>query len=669
MLTGVQAGKTLTGAVWLGNKYSLYPKDNHAIICPSYKIMQQSSLPKFFEIFPSYHKYYSQRNEKIQLPGCGNIFIRSADKAVSLEGMTLKSAWIDEAGGISRYAWLIAQGRTSTTKGQMLLTTRAYGFNWLKKEFYDLFKKGDPDYDVIEYESIKNPGFPEDEYYRAKRTLDPRVFAMLYQGRFSEMAGRVYEQFSEDKHISDRVPWAKVSVVLGGIDWGYTQPASIIIAAFTKDKRCYVIEEFYKAGLTLDELGKKVKELKAKYSVQTFFADPSEPMNIQTFREQLIPVQEGDRNVSRGIDKIRTLLNDRKLFVSPVCKNLIDEFNTYQYEERTKQVELKETPLKRNDHGCFGKGTLIKTRNGQVPIEEVKIGDEVFTPFGYCKVLDSSKTGIKETINFLGTLITKDHKVFTDKGFIALDTIRYGDKIMVWKQKQLLLMELNSEGIRIQNGLNFVNTLFLLQKSVLASRQRDYIDISGKRKMGKFLKGFISITKMGILSTIALIIWNWLALKNIAKDITRNVLINGGRIWTKPVYSLSNGINQKRVNYFISDWERNLGKTENGFLNYAEYAEKDTKLHFPLVQNGAEIIVKQEHCVKEEVYNLTTEYGMFFANGILVSNCDALRYIIATSQQAEASVIGGVIADTPKDGIEQDVKGIFEPKTASWLEL
>ena len=60
---------------------------------------------------------------------------------------------------------------------------------------------------------------------------------------------------------------------------------------------------------------------------------------------------------------------------------------------------------------------------------------------------------------------------------------------------------------------------------------------------------------------------------------------------------------------------------------------------------------------------------MFFANGILVSNCDALRYIIATSQQAEASVIGGVIADTPKDGIEQDVKGIFEPKTASWLEL
>jgi len=29
---------------------------------------------------------------------------------------------------------------------------------------------------------------------------------------------------------------------------------------------------------------------------------------------------------------------------------------------------------------------------------------------------------------------------------------------------------------------------------------------------------------------------------------------------------------------------------------------------------------------KEKVYNLSTKFGMYYANGLLVSNCDAVRY-------------------------------------------
>jgi len=69
MLTGVRGGKTLTGSVWLGNQYAKYPNDDHAIIAPTYKILEQATMPTFFRVFPEYKKYYRERAYKIQMPG------------------------------------------------------------------------------------------------------------------------------------------------------------------------------------------------------------------------------------------------------------------------------------------------------------------------------------------------------------------------------------------------------------------------------------------------------------------------------------------------------------------------------------------------------------------------------------------------------------------------
>jgi hypothetical protein len=38
--------------------------------------------------------------------------------------------------------------------------------------------------------------------------------------------------------------------------------------------------------------------------------------------------------------------------------------------------------------------------------------------------------------------------------------------------------------------------------------------------------------------------------------------------------------------------------------------------------------------LREEVFDLTVNAGCFYANGILVSNCDALRYVITDVYKA-----------------------------------
>jgi hypothetical protein len=57
-IAGVQSGKTFLGSVWSAKKIQEFPKGNGIIGAPTYKILQQSRLDKFFQNFPMLRKYY-----------------------------------------------------------------------------------------------------------------------------------------------------------------------------------------------------------------------------------------------------------------------------------------------------------------------------------------------------------------------------------------------------------------------------------------------------------------------------------------------------------------------------------------------------------------------------------------------------------------------------------
>lgn len=76
------------------------------------------------------------------------------------------------------------------------------------------------------------------------------------------------------------------------------------------------------------------------------------------------------------------------------------------------------------DQGCLKEGTLIRTKRGFVPIEEVEVGDFVVTPHGFKRVLVSRMTGEKETIelsytNGMSLECTPDHRIlcYDRRGF------------------------------------------------------------------------------------------------------------------------------------------------------------------------------------------------------------------------------------------------------------
>lgn len=364
VISGIQGGKTFCGALWSRNEFDTYPLDDGLICAPTYKILQQSTLPKFFEINSDLKKYYKKADGVIEAPGRGKIYIRSTENPNVIEGMTLRWIWPDEAGQMKLEAWVNIQGRLSIKQGRAFLTTTPYFLNWLQTDFEEQWKKGNKDYRVVRFRSVDSPYFPKEEYERAKATMDKRVFERRYEGLFTKMEGLVYDDFNYSVHVTEKIP-EDFDVVIGGIDWGFTAPCAMVVIGL-KDDVFYIIDEFYGSGKTTPELQEIAKGFKDKYKVSRWYADSAEPDRIEEFKRAGIYTLEANKDIEWGITKVRDLLRTQRALIHPRCKYLLDEFESYHYPEQTQGKEIKENPEKVDDHAMDAMRYALATFQGIV---------------------------------------------------------------------------------------------------------------------------------------------------------------------------------------------------------------------------------------------------------------------------------------------------------------
>jgi len=348
LVAGLQSGKTVAGAVYARIQFDAYPQDSGLIAAPTYKILTQSTLPKFFELNPDLKKYYKKGDNEISIPNRGTIFIRSTENPNVLEGMTLRWAWLDEAGQMKLDAWINIQGRLSILQGKLFITTTPYTLNWLYTDFYEQFKKKTPEYKVVQFKSCDNPYFPKEEYDRVKSTMDARTFRRRYDGLFEKMEGLVYDDFGIADIVEPRI--INFKEVICGIDWGYNHPTAIAVIGITNDNEYYLIDEYYKSGKVTDEIIEKIKYFQDLHKIRFYYPDPAEPDRLEQMkRAGLHPreVNKGAGSIIKGIDSVRSLIRQNRFKVFNTCKYAIEEFNLYTYPEKDESKD--EEPIKEND--------------------------------------------------------------------------------------------------------------------------------------------------------------------------------------------------------------------------------------------------------------------------------------------------------------------------------
>lgn len=357
-ITGIQFAKTTSGAWWLKrHMFTHTAKDDNFIICaPTYKILQQSTLPAFLRIMDGLGEYKSGDAE-FNLYGGGKCYMRTGTEPDSVVGITnVRAIWGDEAGKFSLYFYENILARASFRKAPKLFTSTPYTMNWLYKQVLKPYKAGKrPDILIVQARSDENPYFPKEEYERRKATMDPRRFNALYNGEFEKMHGLVYDCFDDEIHVTQPQQLPYGTKYYAGVDWGTTHPFCIHVRAITPAGLHYQVSEFYKTGLTIMDMIIAAQKLKQIWGIQLFYCDPAEPGYIEEFNRNGLPAIGAVNDIVKGIGLHYALIKQGKFKIfGSNCPYTLDEYESYRYPEpkdlRPDQPDKEQLPVDQDNH-------------------------------------------------------------------------------------------------------------------------------------------------------------------------------------------------------------------------------------------------------------------------------------------------------------------------------
>lgn len=392
LAAGTRGGKTYAAArefmrkVYRG-RTKKQGRLNYWIIAPDYSLTEVAreeladilgcENPEDMKSSPLVKKWNAS---KLRLWLHGNILIefKSAERPEKLVARGLDGAWFDEASRCPQVAWANLRARLADRQGWCIFSTTPMGKNWFYNEVYrlgdSLDEICDPEFESFLFKTADNTAVPglAAEVERARKQMPARYFKRDFEASFEIFSGQVYDEFDREIHIVG--PRNKLGItelpetfaeVIATKDWGYRpNPGVTLVIGITGGGDWYVIDEIYETGLLItpandqdknDTWVKWDKELKESYDIREWYADPSEPAYIEAYRKNGIYIQETKNDVAPGIQAVAVLLHINeetgrpRLFISPKCKNLIRELESYHYKEN-RDGTLKEGPEKKDDH-------------------------------------------------------------------------------------------------------------------------------------------------------------------------------------------------------------------------------------------------------------------------------------------------------------------------------
>jgi len=575
------------------------------------------------------------------------------EKLKSIHGIT--GTWIEEATELDKEDFnqldLRLRGNTDSYKQHILSFNPINDQHWLKRKFFD----SDCDNAMVLRTTYKDNSFIDNEYKALLENQEGRFRNVYTLGEWGQSESLIYPKYT----IYDELP--EDSETLYGLDFGYENPSALVQVNII-NKSIYAKELLYESKLTPSDLIAKLKDLipnKSDYII----ADSADPAMIAEIEREGFNIREclkGAGSVNAGINKVL----DHKLYLHCDSKNLLKEIRGYE-RKQDRNGNILEEPVKLNDHACLIAGTQITTLQGDKPIEDISIGDYVLTRKGYRCVMDSALTGYANELYKLdykgNTLIgTGNHNIIIQNNEKSLKDLMQSDILCVLQDNELhqevkgvlcckdiqqilrLMVSHSNVAQMVKTYLteNIIEVIPVTLKTAIDT----YTMLYGNIQMAKYPKAVISTIKTLMLLVTQLTILNAFRRGGISDYTLRQMNITVqkkiGNALVVSGHLQSNGINQKKVNRGIVNTQRNKSAMSPklftrcvsnagrhiGQLNYAKHPQGSVATN--AVKPAA---VRCEVKEPVPVYNLTIEdRHEYYANGILVANCDSLRYAVYT---------------------------------------
>lgn len=657
----------------------------------------------------------------------------TVDSIKSFEGVDI--VWVEEAHGVGKKSWDVLTPTIRKEGSEIWLTLNP---DMETDETYQRFiATPSPDTWVAEVNWWDNPWFPrvlDDERRKAKRTMLPADYAHIWEGKArSVSAGAIYRHEMEALFLDNRardVPYDPTLLVHAVWDLGWNDAMSIILVQRgPQDVRVIgYIEDDHR---TLDWYVAKLDKMPYRWGTD-YLPHDGKTKNFQTGKstEQLLRelgrpnviAQTRATDVEEGIKAVRMMF-PRCYIDQNKAARLLECLKRYQRRIHAVTNEPMEPLHDEFSHGCLDGATQVLTKRGLIQIKDVVVGDFVWTPAGFARVLNSGPTKVATEIieitmsNGSILMATPEHKIFTTRGIVLADALRYTDAIftkecnpcvsyqsiksagyrdaviasfkasaigsgrpgesMVHKlaarldcftlrftrrcmailgyvQSRTRLMEIfqtpalitglsldqsESESTQYKNSIPCCSTgsqKATTRQTITSTVASPCTAMFGSSTMGQFKMDSTSTTRMATnpitpLKTLKCF------LHQITQAITHKAAIGLEVMETKLKYLLlvnwlKNGTQVKPEKNGTQATQSKAGKTENGTQSNAKNAARSSLLHTQQEQSSAIRIARLKRLegaeAKRLVYDLTVEkHHCYLANGLLVSNSDAFRYV------------------------------------------
>lgn len=341
--------------------------------------------------------------------------------------------------------------------------------------------------------------------------------------------------------------------------------------------------------------------------------------------------------VEDGIEAVRSILA-RCWFDKLKCEKGLSALRSYHKEFDEKNQVFRLRP--HHDwasHGCLAGDSLVLTDGGNKRIDQIKVGEMVWTPAGCQKVLNAGMTKVSEVLEIETTLgvikATPEHKFFTNRGIARADALRYNDQVWTKNLGKSLL-----EG----SFTNFREDIMSLHRAQ-EENSRTYIGRFGRTTMGTSQKVITYITRMvtrlitgSRISNVYLNIRTYLWRQGVMSGLVRKQINSS---YGKRENFQRNGTAHLKEGRGTVGTVGERGKIENGKRSFVSFVQNPSKLRSLLEQNTVAKVVRVSPATSEPVYDLTVnKHHCYLANGLLVSNSDAFRTFAVSYRKKVKSV-------------------------------
>jgi len=336
---GTRSGKTYNILLWLIFYYTERNTAKTITICrKSFPSLRASVMRDFFDILRNHdlyrEEYHNKSSHEYNLNGNLVEFI-SLDQPQKIRGRKRNLLYINEANELFYEDW---QQLIFRTDGRIILDYNpSESFHWI----YDrVIPREDCDFYQTTY--LDNPFLDQqikNEIERLKETDEDywRIYGLGERG----MSRATIFQFG-----TSEIP-QEAKLISYGLDFGYTNDPSALVAVYTHGDNLYLDELLYRTGMTNRDLHNHLQSLGLDRRDE-IFADSAEPKSIEElhrFGWNIKPTAKGQDSINAGID----ILKRHKIFATSRSNNLIKELQNYKWTE-DKNGNLLNKPIDVMNH-------------------------------------------------------------------------------------------------------------------------------------------------------------------------------------------------------------------------------------------------------------------------------------------------------------------------------